>query len=101
MFCAYPPIALPEPEQIRGRAGDLLLAHYLLGHNIGGNYESEQIRRALYFRVSALGHAYHRNEFLQDAWRSRPRKWCIDGHSVISVLRLGGEFGGQGGLVGF
>ncbi|MDN3029727.1 hypothetical protein PH203_49340, partial [Streptomyces sp. S.PB5] len=31
--------------------------------------------------------------------RSRPPKWCIDGHSVISVLRLCGEFGGQGGFV--
>lgn len=67
-FCAYPPIDLPEPEQVRGRAGDLLLAHYLLGHNIGGNYESEQTRRALYFRISAKDHASHRNEFLQDPW---------------------------------
>jgi hypothetical protein len=67
-FCAYPKIGLPEPEQITGQAGDLLLAHYLLGHNIGGNYESGQTRRALYFRISALGHASHRNEFLQDPW---------------------------------
>jgi ectoine hydroxylase-related dioxygenase (phytanoyl-CoA dioxygenase family) len=68
MFCAYPPIDLPEPEQVRGRAGDLLLAHYLLGHNIGGNYESEHTRRALYFRISAHGHASRRGEFLQDPW---------------------------------
>lgn len=54
--------------QITGRAGDLLLAHYLLGHNIGGNYESEQTRRALYFRISDAGHASHQEEFLQDAW---------------------------------
>ncbi len=78
LFCAYPPIDLPEPEQVKGRAGDLLLAHYLLGHNIGGNYESEQARRALYFRISAKDHASHRDEFLQDPWldyepiRSRP-----------------------------
>ena len=64
--------------QVKGRAGDLLLAHYLLGHNIGGNDESAQTRRALYFRISAAGHASHRSEFLQDAWhdyepvRSRP-----------------------------
>ncbi|MGW1069786.1 tetratricopeptide repeat protein, partial [Streptomyces aureus] len=32
--------------------------------------------------------------------RSRPLEWCIDGHSVISFLRLCGEFGGQGGVVG-
>ncbi|HEU5023755.1 MAG TPA: phytanoyl-CoA dioxygenase family protein [Spirillospora sp.] len=68
MFCAYPPIDLPEPVQITGRAGDLLLAHYLLGHNIGGNYESERTRRALYFRLSGVDHARHREEFLQDAW---------------------------------
>jgi hypothetical protein len=78
LFCAYPPIDLPEPEQVKGRAGDLLLAHYLLGHNIGGNYESGQTRRALYYRISAASHASHRNEFLQDPWldyepiRSRP-----------------------------
>ncbi|GAB2805368.1 hypothetical protein GCM10027176_07880 [Actinoallomurus bryophytorum] len=78
MFCAYPPIDLPVPEQITGHAGDLLLAHYLLGHNIGGNYGSEQTRRALYFRISNLDHESHRDEFLQDTWldyepiRSRP-----------------------------
>jgi ectoine hydroxylase-related dioxygenase (phytanoyl-CoA dioxygenase family) len=52
----YPPIALPTPEQVRGRAGDLLLAHYLLGHNIGGN-TSDTVRRAAYFRVKRVGHA--------------------------------------------
>jgi hypothetical protein len=68
LFCAYPPIDLPEPAQVKGRAGDLLLAHYLLGHNIGGTYESARTRRALYFRISALDHASHRSEFLQDPW---------------------------------
>jgi hypothetical protein len=68
MFCAYPPIDLPAPEQVTGRAGDLLLAHYLLGHNIGGNFASEETRRALYYRVSTAGHASHRSEFLQDPW---------------------------------
>ena len=78
MFCAYPPIDLPAPEQVTGHAGDLLLAHYLLGHNIGGNYESGQTRRALYFRISNIDHASHRDDFLQDTWldyepiRSRP-----------------------------
>jgi hypothetical protein len=67
-FCAYPDIELPEPEQITGRAGDLLLAHYLLGHNIGGNYESGRTRRALYFRVSTADHASHREEFLTKPW---------------------------------
>jgi len=68
-FCAYPPISLPAPEQVTGRPGDLLLAHYLLGHNIGGNVESDRTRRALYFRISAAGHAVDRGAFLQDPWR--------------------------------
>jgi hypothetical protein len=68
LFCAYPPIDLPEPEQVKGRAGDLLLAHYLLGHNIGGNDEAGRTRRALYFRISAADHASHPGEFLRDPW---------------------------------
>jgi len=67
-FCAYPPVDLPEPVQVTGRAGDLLLAHYLLGHNIGGNFASDQTRRALYYRVSATGHEARRAAFLQDTW---------------------------------
>jgi hypothetical protein len=63
----YPPIRLPEPEQIRGKAGDLLLAHYLLGHNIGGN-TTEATRRAVYFRVKRAGHDPRWREFLQDPW---------------------------------
>jgi hypothetical protein len=63
----YPPIPLPIPEQVRGRAGDLLLAHYLLGHNIGGN-TSDTVRRAVYFRVKRVGHAARWRQFLQDAW---------------------------------
>ncbi|HEX3965674.1 MAG TPA: phytanoyl-CoA dioxygenase family protein [Trebonia sp.] len=88
LFCAYPPIGLPEPEQVKGRAGDLLLAHYLLGHNIGGNYESAQTRRALYFRISAVDHASHRSEFLQDPWHDyapiRPRG--VRGEDLVSGL---------------
>ncbi|MBC6457602.1 phytanoyl-CoA dioxygenase family protein [Actinomadura sp. HBU206391] len=63
----YPPITLPEPERIHGRAGDVLLAHYLLGHNIGGN-TSDAVRRALYFRVKRSGHDPRWREFLQDPW---------------------------------
>jgi ectoine hydroxylase-related dioxygenase (phytanoyl-CoA dioxygenase family) len=63
----YPPIPLPEPVQIRGRAGDLLLAHYLLGHNIGGNISS-RVRRAVYFRVKRCGHDPRWRKFLQDPW---------------------------------
>jgi hypothetical protein len=66
-FCAYPPIELPAPEQVTGRAGDLLLAHYLLGHNIGGN-TSPAVRRAVYYRVKRAGHDPRWREFLTDPW---------------------------------
>jgi hypothetical protein len=68
MFCAYPDIELPEPEQVTARAGDLLLAHYLLGHNIGGNFASTTIRRMLYYRVSARGHFDRPERILVEPW---------------------------------
>ncbi|GAA1950442.1 phytanoyl-CoA dioxygenase family protein [Catenulispora subtropica] len=68
MFCAYPDIELPDPEQITARAGDLLLAHYLLGHNIGGNSASETTRRMLYYRVSARGHFDRPERILTEPW---------------------------------
>jgi ectoine hydroxylase-related dioxygenase (phytanoyl-CoA dioxygenase family) len=51
----YPPVELAEPRQVCGRAGDLLLAHYLLGHNIGGNI-SDTVREVVYFRLRRAGH---------------------------------------------
>jgi hypothetical protein len=63
----YPPVHLPEPKQVTGRAGDLILAHYLLGHNIGGN-TSPAVRRAVYFRIKRAGHDRRWREFLRDPW---------------------------------
>ena len=62
----YPTIELPEPSQILGGPGDVLLAHYMLGHNIGGNYESETVRRAVYFRLRRVGHERRWRECLCD-----------------------------------
>jgi ectoine hydroxylase-related dioxygenase (phytanoyl-CoA dioxygenase family) len=61
----YPPIDLGPPRQVTGRAGDLLLAHYLLGHNMGGNV-SDHVREALYFRLRRTDHRAHWREALQD-----------------------------------
>jgi hypothetical protein len=63
----YPPIRLPQPEQVTGEPGDLLLAHYLLGHNIGGN-TSPAVRRAVYYRIKRTGHDRRWREFLIDPW---------------------------------
>ena len=62
----YPRVKLSEPRQVVGRAGDLLLAHYLLGHNIGGN-TSALTREVVYFRLRREGHRRHWREFVQDA----------------------------------
>jgi hypothetical protein len=63
----YPPIRLSGPEQVTGEPGDLLLAHYLLGHNIGGN-TSPAVRRAVYYRIKRTGHDPRWREFLTDPW---------------------------------
>lgn len=61
----YPPVDISEPLQVTGRAGDLLLAHYLLGHNIGGNV-SAVTREVVYFRLRREGHRGRWREFVQD-----------------------------------
>jgi Phytanoyl-CoA dioxygenase (PhyH) len=45
-----------EPVQVLANRGDLLLAHFLLGHNIGPN-TSSRTRRIVYYRLSCPGHA--------------------------------------------
>lgn len=64
----YPDISLPEPTQIRGRRGDVLFAHYLLGHNIGGNDVTDRTRRAVYWRLRASGHEGRWAACLADPW---------------------------------
>ena len=51
-----PPTWFGTGEPVLARRGDLLLAHYLLGHNTGGN-TSTDTRRVLYYRLAAGGHA--------------------------------------------
>jgi len=63
----YPPVELSEPRQVLGRAGDLLLAHYLLGHNIGGNVSAVR-REVVYFRLRREGHRSRWREFVRDPW---------------------------------
>ena len=62
----YPPTELPVPKQIVGRSGDLLLAHYLLGHNMGGNLASE-VRKVVYFRLRTKDHRKNWRACVEDA----------------------------------
>jgi hypothetical protein len=66
-FTSYPDIKLPEREQIRGKAGDLLLKHYMVGHNVGSNL-SDSIRRTVYFRLRVRGHEANWRQILQNPW---------------------------------
>jgi ectoine hydroxylase-related dioxygenase (phytanoyl-CoA dioxygenase family) len=50
-----PPVHFGPGEPLLARRGDVLFAHYLLGHNIGGNMTSTT-RRILYYRLAAEGH---------------------------------------------
>ena len=60
------PPELGPPVPVLANRGDVLIAHYLLGHNSGGNL-TERTRRALYFRLRCSGHAARWNETFLDA----------------------------------
>src|SRR5215469_9696887 len=55
---SYPPVDVGEPRQVTGPAGSVLLAHYLLGHNIGGHDGPARalMRQTIYYRLRATGH---------------------------------------------
>jgi hypothetical protein len=66
-----PPTRLGAPVPVMGGRGDLVLAHYLLGHNKGGN-TSSQVRRTIYYRLAAQGHADHWEQTFLDVWTEYP-----------------------------
>lgn len=66
-----PPIELSAPMEIRGGRGDVLLAHYLLGHNKGGNMSALK-RRTIYYRLATFEHRHQWEEALSDPWLEYP-----------------------------
>lgn len=70
-FTTYPNVKLPKRDMVRGRPGDMLLKHYLLGHN-GGNNTGDSVRRTVYFRLRRRGHEATWREALQDPWHGYP-----------------------------
>jgi hypothetical protein len=64
----YPPIELGEPRQVTGPAGSVLLAHYLLAHNIGGHHgpAGAPMRQVVYYRLQAAGHRGRWREAVTD-----------------------------------
>ena len=64
-----PKLDLGEPTQVTGRAGDLVIAHYLLGHSVAANL-SPHIRYAVFFRLNSTAHTpENRLGAVTDAWR--------------------------------
>jgi len=62
-----PPAYDAPPIPLTARRGDVLLAHFLLGHNIGGN-TSTDTRRIVYFRLSCAGHDQRWPDTFTDAF---------------------------------
>ncbi len=65
------PPPLGDPRPVTARRGDLLLAHFLLGHNIGGN-TSPATRRILYYRLSVDSHEQRWSNTFLDAFCEYP-----------------------------
>ncbi len=64
-----PKLDLGAPKQIIGKAGDLILAHYLLGHSVAPNC-SPHIRYAIFFRLESTAFTdANRLGSVTDAWR--------------------------------
>ncbi|MDP9381783.1 MAG: phytanoyl-CoA dioxygenase family protein [Chloroflexota bacterium] len=63
-----PPVDLPEPVQVTGRAGDAVLVHYQLAHGIAGN-GSPHIRYAIFFRLHHVNHESLHWECMTDIWQ--------------------------------
>lgn len=65
------PLTLRSPIEIRGARGDLVLAHFLLGHNKGGN-TCPQTRRTVYYRLAVPRHPDRWEATFLDAWSEFP-----------------------------
>ena len=60
-----PPVEHGQPVQIHAAPGDVILAHYLLSHAVGGNV-SPAVRKSLYFRLKVVGHDEHWRDIVTD-----------------------------------
>ena len=63
-----PPIPMPDPEQITGEAGDIVIAHYMLAHGVTPN-GSPNVRYAIYFRLTHVNHDMQKWESMTDIWQ--------------------------------
>lgn len=62
-----PQVELRDPVQLTGKAGDVVLAHYLLAHGVAGN-AGPHIRYGIYFRLNHVDHERTKWESMVDPW---------------------------------
>ena len=62
---AAPNVALPRPTAVRGRTGDVYIAHPLLGHETGANFNGPT-RKAIYLRLRRVDHSDRWEQCLLD-----------------------------------
>ena len=67
LLAGMPAIDIGEPTQVTGKAGDIVIAHYLLGHSVASNV-SANIRYAIFFRLQHTLHDEQKWESMTDAW---------------------------------
>lgn len=63
-----PPVDLPAPEQITGRAGDIVLCHYQIAHGVAPN-ASPHVRYMIFFRLNHVDHEALKWDCMTDIWR--------------------------------
>jgi hypothetical protein len=63
-----PPVDLPQPVQIKAKAGDMILAHYQLAHTASANL-SQAIRYAIYIRMHHADRPKDSLDVLSDIWK--------------------------------
>jgi hypothetical protein len=81
-----PPLALRPGLPLTGSRGDLVLAHFLLGHNKGGN-TAGHVRRTIYYRLNVPGHVQRADETLTDLWLEYPRMKAVQRPAASPVSR--------------
>jgi ectoine hydroxylase-related dioxygenase (phytanoyl-CoA dioxygenase family) len=67
LLSCMPPVDLPQPVQLTGKAGDIVLCHYQLAHGVALNV-SPHVRYAIYFRLHHVEHAAQWKEAMTDIW---------------------------------
>ena len=63
-----PPVEMPTPEAVMGKAGDVVLVHYQVAHGVGPNV-SPHTRYMIFFRLSHRDHGDLHWECMTDIWR--------------------------------